>query len=293
MANKIINIQLSVPSGVRQPVDTSNRWTTGVNLAKTIRSGLVGGSLTGLSGSDSYLQVQTDVVCASNTAVLAAVALNDTISIGGTALTAKQKRATGTVTAASATAAQTVTVNGQVFTAVAGAATLGDATFSIDTGNTETATSLAAQINAYGGSLVNGIVKAKSSAAVVTLYAVTAGTAGNAISLASSDNGTLAVSGAVLANGAASANNEFDYVGTNATTADALAAAIIASTTAAVKLVTAASDGVDTVTVTAKEGGTAGNTIAFVSSNGTRIDVGGAGVLENGAASAVTRWSIG
>jgi phage tail sheath gpL-like len=161
------------------------------------------------------------------------------------------------------------------------------------TGNTETATSLAAQINAYGGSLVNGIVKAKSSAAVVTLYAVTAGTAGNAISLASSDNGTLAVSGAVLANGAASANNEFDYVGTNATTADALAAAINASTTAAVKLVTAVSDGVDTVTVTAKEGGTAGNTITFTSSNGTRIDVGGAGVLENGAASAVTRWSIG
>lgn len=98
------------------------------------------------------------------------------------------------------------------------------------------------------------------------------------------------MSGALFTGGTAIANNQFD-VTTNALAADALAAAINASTTAAIKQVTATSDGVDTVTVTAKEAGAAGNTITFTSSNGTRIDVGMAGVLENGSASAVTRWT--
>jgi hypothetical protein len=47
------------------------------------------------------------------------------------------------------TAADTVSVAGVAFTAQSGAATLGTATFRAATGNTETAASLAAQINAH------------------------------------------------------------------------------------------------------------------------------------------------
>ena len=289
MANSIINIQISIPSEAKSPVNTGNRYTTGVNLAKTIRAGLLGGSLPGLAGAGGYVQVQTGVVCATGTVTAAAVQVADTVTIGGTAITATKQRATGTVTAASATAGQTVTINGQEFTAVSGAAVLGEATFSIDTGDTETATSLAAQVNGYGGPLVAGLVAAQSAAAVVTLYAVNRGTSGNALSLASSDGGTLAVSGATFSGGAAVANNQFD-VTNNALAADAIAYAVNNSTSAALKLVTAVSDGVDEVTFTAKEGGTAGNTITLASSNGTRLDV-SAATLEDGEASAVTRWS--
>jgi hypothetical protein len=289
VADKIIDVQLKFSGGIPQPVVTGDRRLTLLNLAKLIWSLNHGSAYKGGAG---YLQVQTSVVAASATATCAAVQANDTVTIAGTALTATQRRATGTITCSTALAGQTITVNGVEFTGTAGAVTLGEATFSIDTGNTETATSIAAQINGYASPLISGIVAAKSSSAVVTLYAVTQGTAGNAITLASSDGGTLAVSGAVLANGAALTNNTFDFAATNALTGDALAAAINASTTAAVKQVTATSDGAGIVTVTSKVGGIAGNGLTFVSSNGTRLAVTGSGYLADGSASAVTRWTL-
>jgi hypothetical protein len=289
MANQIITIQLSLPAAAKSPVNTGDRRTTSINLAKQIRQGLVGGLDPYMSGAGSYLQVQTGVVAATGTITAATVVNANTASIAGTALTATRRRAFGTVTAATAIAGDTVTINGQIFTGTAGAVTPGDATFSIDTGNTETATSLAAQVNAYGGSLVKGIVAAKSAAAVVTLYAVTQGTAGNAITLASSDGATLAVSGATFSGGAAITNNTFDFGGTNETTAAALAAAINASTTAAVQQVVATVSGA-IVTVTAKVGGLAGNTIALASSGATLAV--SAATLTGGTASAVTRWTF-
>jgi hypothetical protein len=293
MANQIVNVQLSFPGGVKSPVNTGDKRMTAVALSKLIRSGLIGGHSYGLSGSGSYLEVATGVVAASATATCATVVTGNTISIAGTALTAAQKRASATVTCATALADQTVTINGQVFTAVAGAATLGDATFSIDTGNTQTATSLAAQVNAYAGGKVAGLVAAKSSSAVVTLYAVTQGTAGNSLTLVSSDGGTLAVTGSgTLANGAALTNNTFDFVGTDATTGDALAAAIIASTTAAVQQVTATSDGAGVVTITSKVAGVAGNAITLTSVGGT-ITVTGSGFLASGDNGTITRWYCG
>lgn len=291
MASQLIDVQLKLPGGVKSPIVTGSRRLTLLNIAKLLWGGLNAGKAYGLSGSSSYLQVQTSVVAAYNTAVVAAVQSADTLSIAGTALTATKQRSTATVTCSTALAAQTVTVNGTVFTAVSGAATLGDATFSIDTGDTETATSLAAQVNAYGGPLIAGIVSAYSASGVVTFFADTPGTAGDSLTLASSDAGTLLTSGATFTGGAAIANNQFDFT-TNALCADSLAYAINNSTTTAIKQVTAVSNGVDTVTVTAKVGGLAGNTITFTSSNGTRINVGSAGVLENGSASAVTRWSL-
>lgn len=127
----------------------------------------------------------------------------------------KSKKASGTVVITSyanlvSGTPDTVTVNGQAFTAQAGAATPGQATFQAATNNNTTAASLAAQINAHA--VIGALVTAKVSNATVTIYAEAGGTAGNAITLAYADNGTstvgATVSGATLTGGAAAP----DYV---------------------------------------------------------------------------------
>lgn len=102
-----------------------------------------------------------------------------------------------------------ITVGATTFTAQAGAATLGQTTFQAATGNTETAASLAAQINAHAtaGALVNAV----AAAGVVTITAKLNTTAGNAIALAYTDNDSnvgATVDGAFLVGGADAA----DYV---------------------------------------------------------------------------------
>lgn len=295
MTDKYIGLQFKFPSGVPNPIISSaandgTRKRTILSIVKLLWGAVHGATLFKAGGS--IIMVQDTLVAASATATPASVVNGNTITIAGTALTATQRRATGTVTAATVLAGDTVTVNGTVFTGTAGAVVLGEATFSVDTGNTQTAASLAAQINGYGGAGVAGIVKARSASAVVTLYAVTQGTAGNAITLASSDGSTLAVSGAILANGAALSNNTFDFAGTDITTGQALAAAINASTTAAVKRVTAtASSSTGVVTITAKVAGPAGNAITLTSVGGT-ITVTGSGFLAAGSAGEPVQWSL-
>lgn len=95
-----------------------------------------------------------------------------------------------------------ITVGATVFTAQAGAATLGDATFQAATSNNATAASLAAQINAHA--TAGALVKAVATNAVVNIYAKAGGAAGNAIALVYTDNDTnvgATVSGAVLSGG--------------------------------------------------------------------------------------------
>jgi phage tail sheath gpL-like len=108
--------------------------------------------------------------------------------------------ASGTVTCASADAADTVTVNGVVFTGAA-AEDIGAAEFNVAGTDDEAATSLAACINGSTDALIANIVTASAAADVVTITAVQKGHTGNAITLASSDGTDLAVSGSRLEGG--------------------------------------------------------------------------------------------
>lgn len=105
---------------------------------------------------------------------------------------ASRSRGTATVTSYANLVSGTddsVTVGATVFTAQAGAATPGDATFQAATSNDATATSLAAQINAHA--TASTLVVASASGAVVTLYSKVKGAAaGNDVAVAYTDNDT-------------------------------------------------------------------------------------------------------
>lgn len=104
-------------------------------------------------------------------------------------------KATGTITLSSNAAADTVTVNGIVFTAVSGAPT--SSQYDISGGDTTGAASLAAQINA--NTTLAAMVVATSALGVVTLTALVPGALGNAVTLAISAHGS--VSAARMASG--------------------------------------------------------------------------------------------
>lgn len=104
------------------------------------------------------------------------------------------KRSTGVITISSyanlvSGTDDSITIGATVFTAQAGAATPGDATFQAATSNNATATSLAAQINAHA--TASTLVYAVASSATVTLYAVVEGEgSGNDVAVAYTDNDT-------------------------------------------------------------------------------------------------------
>lgn len=81
-----------------------------------------------------------------------------------------------------------ITIEGVAFTAQAGAATPGDATFQAATSNDATAASLAAQINAHA--VIGELVEATVVGAVVTITAIEAGWDGNDIDVSYTDNDT-------------------------------------------------------------------------------------------------------
>lgn len=289
MANKRICIQLDYdgPSPLTGTGPNDKR-TTLINLARLIRSFNHGSQFR--QANPSKLVYQQTLVQASATCTPSSVQAADHLDIGGTALTATQLRAKGTLTFASAIAGDTVVINGVTFTAVNGAVVLGEATFDIRTSDTAAAASLAAQVAAYADPRLSGVVGIKSAAAVATVYAKAIGTAGNGITL-NTTGGTITKSGATLSGGAAAANNQFDYIGTNAETGADLKRAINASTTAAVKQTSATVTAAGVVTVTAKTPGVAGNAITFTSNN-ARLTVTGSGFLASGSAGAPTEWTF-
>lgn len=200
---------------------------------------VIGGGLSGRRRQGFRPNVVAGLTLATGTVAPAAVAVADTFSVNGQALTAAEKRANCTVTCGtSIDDADTVTVNGLVLTAKT-SPTL--ATHFLITGVAATdAAALVACINAQTSALVAGIIEAVRPAAngVVNIYAITPGTAGNAYTIATSDAVDLAItndSSGSFAGGAAAANNAFDAMGNNARTAQALADAINDSTTSIVK----------------------------------------------------------
>lgn len=101
-------------------------------------------------------------------------------------------KATGIITVTNytnllTTTPDTVTVDGTVFTAQAGAVVAGDATFRASTDTATTAASLAAQINAHA--VAGAKVVASVIGSAVTLTAVADYSAGNLLTLTYADNG--------------------------------------------------------------------------------------------------------
>lgn len=217
----------------------------------------------------STVKVQYSCAASSGTVTAAAVQSGDTFTIAGVTFTAQQAYATGTVTLTSIAADETVTVNGVVFTAKASPS--GESQFDQSGNDTADATSLAAKINAH--SQLANVVTATSASNVVTIRAYSPGTAGNAITLASSSE---AVSGATLANGAAVANNKFCFTGSNTECAADIVRAVRASTSAAVKSLIGVSNSNGVVTFTSLIPGKVGDFITLASSNNTRLEVSGA-----------------
>lgn len=116
----------------------------------------------------------------------------------GVAIRAHLKRATGVITISSyanlvSGTDDSVSIAGTAFTAQAGAATPGDATFQAATSNAATATSLAAQINAHATVSLK-VYAVVTSSGVVTLYSVAEGVGstgtGNDIAVSYTDNDT-------------------------------------------------------------------------------------------------------
>jgi hypothetical protein len=191
---------------------------------------------------------------AVGTATAAAVQTGDTVTLNGQALTATQHHARGTATLTSVIATDVLEVNGVDFTAVAADPDPAANEFLVGVDDTATAVNLAAAINASTDEDIADVVTATSATTVVTIRAVEAGTGGNAITLSTPD-GTIAVSAATLAGGAAVALNEFDFGGTNAQTASALALAINSSTTGVIDDVLRASNFAGTIALSSVAAG--------------------------------------
>lgn len=155
----------SADAGTYATASQPHKCLTNVwNLLRAITAGTRGASSVDVSVSSS------DPVAASATVTCASVASDDTVTIAGTVLTAKGSPS-------------------------------GSAQWLQGVSNTADAAALAACVNAHA--TVSKYVTASASGAVVTLTANVKGVIGNLITLTSSSNTTLAVTGSgKLASGA-------------------------------------------------------------------------------------------
>ena len=293
IANDTVNVNGLVYTGVAGAkandtefsIDTSDT-ACATDLADSIdddtRVGLVS-DLTATNSSGVVTIVSTALGVGGN-----AVALSS--SDGGT-LAVSAANLTGGVDA------DTVTVNGLVYTAVAGARA-NDTEFSTDTSNNATATDLAAAITADVRSGTSGDVTASETSAVVTCTTDVAGTAGDAITIVSSDGGTLAVTGSgnftsgvdadtftvnglvyTAVAGARANDTEFSTDTSDTACALDLAAAITADVRTGTDVASVdqtATSNVGLVTITADTLGQIGNSIGLSSTDGSTLAVSGA-----------------
>jgi hypothetical protein len=240
-------------------VTAAGHATLGIVTVTAVNGGYAGNAIT----------LKNIGIAASDAVTLSGVDVDDTLSVNGAALTAKQQRATGTLTAATAVAGTTFVLNGVTFVGVEGAATAGQNTFSVDTGDTACAASIVTQINACTSPLVSGVVTATSATDTVTIRAVTAGVAGNAITLVGTAT-VLEASDTTLLAGIAVANDQFDVSpgSTNTQVAADLVRCINASTTSLITNHVRATSAAAVVTVYSKYGGLVANQITCAGSDG-------------------------
>jgi hypothetical protein len=198
----------------------------------------------------------------------------------------------GTVTLASALAGDTVTVNGLLYTGVAGAKA-NNTEFSIDTSDTAAGIDLADSINNDARVGTSGDISATESTGVVTMTSDVAGVAGNAITLVSSNGTRAAVTGSGFLTGGVDAMtvtvNGLVYTAVAGAKANDTQFSIDTSdNAAATDLADSIDDDVrvgntgddvtataiaDTVTIVAVNNGTRGNSISLASSDGTALAV--------------------
>lgn len=153
-----------------------------------------------LAGAASSTKINVAAIRLEDT-VLSCVEYEAGVPVDRTSVTTiAPTKATGTVTCSAVDAADTLTLNGRVYTFVANGVVPNKLADQVEVGttNTITATNLAAQINLTSGNLVT----ATSATNVVTLIANAEGTAGNSITTVGND-ADLTCSGATLAGGTA------------------------------------------------------------------------------------------
>jgi hypothetical protein len=240
----------------------------------------------GYLGSKRYVRlVETGAgTQATGTATLSSgLAAGEKVTVESVDFVAKAKFASNIVTCAAVQAADTVTIGGVVFTAIANGQTPTAGQFAVGAGgtaNADTAAALTAAIMAAAGA--NGGVNATNTAgqATVTISAVEAGAAGNDITLATSTAVRLAITtaGGKLAGAYDAAADEWPIESSLDLSAAALANAIRYSANEAIAGVVDATSAGAVVTVTADAAGTGGNSLTFAKT-GAHIAVSGAGTL--------------
>lgn len=280
-------------------VDMKNSDSTGCHMIIDMTAISSQGTVTLDSGESdkatgTITMASAQALVAATGTITALSAVANTFSTGTvTAVSAVANAfSTGTVTCATAIQGNSATINGLVYTAVDG--TPADFTeFSVDTGNNETATSLAAAINGDARSGTLGDVSASPSSAVVTLTSDQAGTAGDATTLVSS-GATLAVSGATFSGGvnvdtctingllytavagAKSDNTEFSIDTSDNATATDLADSITNDSRSGTLGDQTASPSTNVVTITTDVAGVAGDAVTLASNDGVTLAVSGA-----------------
>jgi len=241
------------------------------------RSGTTG-DLSATASTDTVTAV-TDVLGAAGNAITLVSSNGTRLAVTGSGFF------TGGVTA------DTVTVNGLVYTAVAGAKA-NDTEFSIDSTNAATATDLADSIDDDTRVGTLGDQSATATTVTVTVVTDVLGTGGNAITLVSSDGTRLAVTGSgfftggvtadtVTVNGllytavaGAKANDtEFSIDSTNDATATDLADSIDDDVRVGTLGDVTAIAVTNVVTCTSNQLGALGNPTTLASSDGTRLAV--------------------
>ena len=170
----------------------------------------LGGVTLANSGAGDTVTISASIAAVPQDTLLRGLVIHNTSVAGACVrIVGADAFATGTVTANTAPLAtgDTITINGTALTGTAGARTSGSNDFSVSSGTTDgIAAEIVAAINDTANSFAT-LVEAEAAFNVVTLTAVTAGSAGNAITLVSATTPpggmTAPVSGLLAGGGAA------------------------------------------------------------------------------------------